>query len=117
MEGDCTTVSKREKNSKQLELPSVGEWLNKIWYMYSVALKKNEDKWLILIRKDAQSFFFFLIYLLINLFIFGCVGSSFLCEGFPQLRQVGATLHRGARASHCRSLSRCGAQAPDAQAQ
>ena len=41
----------------------------------------------------------------------------FLCEGFLQLQQVGATLHRGARAFHCRSLSRCGAQAPDAQAQ
>ena len=27
-------------------------------------------------------FFFFLIYLFIYLFIFGCVGSSFLCEGF-----------------------------------
>ena len=47
----------------------------------------------------------------------GCVGSSFPCEGFLQLRRVGATLHRGARASHCRGLSRCGAQAPDAQAQ
>ena len=54
------------------------------------------------------------IYLFI---IFGCVGSSFLCEGFLQLGQAGATLHRGARASHCRGLSRCGAQAPDAQAQ
>ena len=31
--------------------------------------------------------------------------------------QAGATLHRGARASHHRGLSRCGAQAPDAQAQ
>ena len=29
----------------------------------------------------------------------------------------GATLHRGAQASYCRSLSCCGAQAPDAQAQ
>ena len=46
-----------------------------------------------------------------------CVGSSFLREGFLQLRQAGATLHRGARASHHRGLSRCGAQAPDAQAQ
>ena len=67
-------------------------------------------------------FGFFLNVSLINLFIlyffiFGCVGSSFLCEGFLQLRQVGATLHRGARASHCRGLSHCGAQAPDAQAQ
>ena len=41
----------------------------------------------------------------IYLFIFGCVGSSFLCKGFLQLRQVGATLHRGALASHCRGLS------------
>ena len=56
---------------------------------------------------------FFLIYI----FIFGCVGSSFLCEGFLQLRQVGATLHHGALSSHCRGLSCCGAQAPDAQAQ
>ena len=61
-----------------------------------------------------RSFIFFLINLF---FIFGCVGSSFLCEGFLQLRQAGATLHRGARASHCRGLSCCGAQAPDTQAQ
>ena len=53
----------------------------------------------------------------IYLFIYGCVGSSFLCEGFLQLRRAGATLHRGARASHRRGLSCCGAQAPDAQAQ
>ena len=59
-------------------------------------------------------YYLFIIYLL---FIFGCVGSSFLCEDFLQLRQVGATLHRGARASHYRGLSCCGAQAPDAQAQ
>ena len=60
--------------------------------------------------------FFILIYLF-YLFIFGCVGSSFLCEGFPQARQAGATLHRGARASHYHGLSCCGARAPDAQAQ
>ena len=63
-------------------------------------------------------FFFFLqIYLSIYLFIFGSVGSLFLYGGFLQLRQVGATLHRGARASHHRDLSRCGTQAPEAQAQ
>ena len=39
------------------------------------------------------------------------------CEGFLQLRQAGATLHRGARTFHYRGLSCCGAQAPDAQAQ
>ena len=33
------------------------------------------------------------------------------------MRQAGATLHRGARASHYRGLSCRGAQAPDAQAQ
>ena len=57
------------------------------------------------------------LFVKINLFILGCVGSSPLREGPLQLRQVGATLHRGARASHCRGLSCCGAQAPDAQAQ
>ena len=60
--------------------------------------------------------FIFIIYLFIYLF-FGCVGSSFLCKGFLQLRWAGATLHRGARASHYRGLSCCGAQTPDAQAQ
>ena len=68
-----------------------------------------------------SSFFFFLPSssksLFIYLFIYGCVGSLFLCEGCLQLRQAGATPHRGARASHLRGLSRCGAQAPDAQAQ
>ena len=69
---------------------------------------------------DGFFFFFFLIfkiYYLFIIFIFGCVGSSFLCKGFLQLRRVGATLHRSARASHYRGLSCCGAQAPDAQAQ
>ena len=61
-------------------------------------------------------FFKFFIYLF-YLFIYGCVGSSFLREGSPQLRQAGATPHRGAQASHYRGLSRCRAQAPDAQAQ
>ena len=56
--------------------------------------------------------FFKIFYLLfIYYFIFGCVGSSFLCEGFLQLQRAGATLHRGARASHYRGLSCCGAQA------
>ena len=42
-------------------------------------------------------FFKFFIYYLFIIFIFGCVGSSFLCEGFLQLRRVGATLHHSAR--------------------
>ena len=58
-------------------------------------------------------FFFFFFF---NLFM-AVFGSSFLCEGFLQLWQVGATLHRSVRASHYRGLSCFGAQAPDAQAQ
>ena len=45
------------------------------------------------------------------------LGLRFLCEDFLYLWQAGATLHRGARASHYRGLSCCGAQAPDVQAQ
>ena len=62
---------------------------------------------------QLHTFFFFFNFF----FFFGCVRSLVLCEGFLQLRRVGATLHRGARASHYRGLSCCGAQAPDAQAQ
>ena len=68
--------------------------------------------------------FFFLIYFYLKqhkliLFIYFWLRWVFvlLCEGFLQLRRAGATLHRGAWASHCRGLSRCGARAPDAQAQ
>ena len=40
------------------------------------------------------------------------------CARTPfQLWRAGATLHHGAQAPHHRGLSRCGAQAPDAQAQ
>ena len=60
---------------------------------------------------------FFKKFIYLFLFIYGCVGSSFLCEGLLQLWQAGAPPHRGAWASHYRGLSRCGAQAPDAQAQ
>ena len=72
------------------------------------------------------NFFFFFysyfIYLFIYFWLCWVCGS---CEGLLRLRQVGATphrgagtaLHRGARAFHYRGPSRCGAQAPDAQAQ
>ena len=91
---------------------------------------------LLLVYIKATDFYILILYLttLVNSFIFfflfiyfflrflywliDCyVGSSFLCYGFLQLWQVGATLHRGARASHYCGLSCCGAQAPDAQAQ
>ena len=76
-------------------------------------VKLNSCRELFIFLKE----FLYFHYLFIYSFIFGCVGSSFLCKGSLQLRQAGATLHRGARASHHRGLSRCGAQAPDAQAQ
>ena len=31
---------------------------------------------------DSSVFFFLIIYLFIYFFIYGCAGSSFLCEGF-----------------------------------
>ena len=67
--------------------------------------------------KNLRQIFFFFINLFIYLFIFGCAGSPPLCEGPLQLRQAGATLHRGTQAPRCRGLSCCGAEAPDAQAQ
>ena len=80
-----------------------------------------------MLRPHSQRFFFgrtffFLFFLFIYFWLCWVFGS---CEGFLQLRQVGATLHRGAgtalhrgaRASHHRGPSCCGAQAPDAQAQ
>ena len=71
----------------------------------------------LLLLKLFLCIYLFKIYLFIYLFIYGCVGSSLLCEGFLQLWQVEATLHRGARASHYHGLSFRGAQAPDTQAQ
>ena len=67
------------------------------------------------------SFFFFFkgtlfIYLFIYLFM-AVLGLPFCARAFSSCRERGATLHRGARASHYRGLSCCGAQAPDAQAQ
>ena len=69
-------------------------------------------------------FLFFKFYLFIYLFIYGCVGSSFPCEGLLQLRQAGATPHHGARVSdtiathlaaehrlQTRRLSNCGSRA------
>ena len=71
---------------------------------------------------DFLLFYSYFIYLFIYFWLCWVLGSR---EGFLQLRQAGATLHRGAgtalhrgaRASHHHGPSRCGAQAPDAQAQ
>ena len=56
------------------------------------------------------------IYLFIYLFL-AALGLRFCERAFSSCGERGATLHRGARASHYRGLSCCGAQAPDAQAQ
>ena len=82
--------------------------------------------------KQTSEYFFFFFFLFFNedlesdayvwlidwLIDFGGVGSSFLREGFLQLRRAGATLHRGARASlvaehrlQTRRLSSCGSRA------
>ena len=45
------------------------------------------------------------------------LGLHFCARAFSSCGKWGATLHRGAQASHCRGLSYCGAQAPVAQAQ
>ena len=128
-------------NSPKLEttlISLIGEWFNKLWCIhtmeYDSAIKRHKLLIHITTLENLQIInaewekpilkcftycmthictFFFLIYL----FIFGCVGPSFLRKGFLQLRQAGATLHRGARASHYRGPSHCRAQAPDAQAQ
>ena len=56
------------------------------------------------------------IYLFIYLFL-ALLGLRFCARALSSWWQAGATLHRGARASHHRGLPCCGAQAPDAQAQ
>ena len=58
-------------------------------------------------------FFFFLI---LFIYFFGCVGSSLLRTDSLELRRAGATLRRGAHASHCSGFSHCGARALGAQA-
>ena len=73
------------------------------------------------IFSEPLSFFFFLniFYLLfIYYFCFWLRWVFVSVRGLsPLAARVGATLHRGAQASHYRGLSCCGAQAPDAQAQ
>ena len=67
-------------------------------------------------KNGLQGAFYFIFILLINLFIFGCTGSSLLHVGFLYLRRVGATLRCGAQASHCGGFSCCGARALGARA-
>ena len=67
--------------------------------------------------KCGHYIFFFLIFIYLFIYFWLCWVFVSVRGLSIQLRQAGATLHRGARASHCHGPSRCGAQAPDAQAQ
>ena len=69
-------------------------------------LKNNWSKFFYCINMKVSLFFFLFLKIFFN-FIFGCVGSSLLHAGFLQLWRVGATLHCGARASHCSGFSCC----------
>ena len=76
-----------------------------------VTVRESSPLW----SPNSTFFFFFkLFYLFIYLWLCWVFVSV---RGLSLVRQVGTTLHRGARASHYRGLSCCGAQAPDAQAQ
>ena len=61
-------------------------------------------------RYNKHNYTFFKTYLFC-LFIFVCIRSSLLRVGFLYLQRAGATLHCGARASHCGGFSCCGAWA------
>ena len=53
--------------------------------------------------------FIYLFFKLLFIHFWLCWVFVFLCEDFLQLQQAGATLHRGARASHYPGLPCCGA--------
>ena len=64
-----------------------------------------------ILKSGLNGKFYVMYFFLINLFIYGCVGSSLLCAGSLQLRRAGATLRCSTRASHCGGFSCCGARA------
>ena len=64
-----------------------------------------------------REYFFFFINLFYLFIYLAVLGLRFCARAFSSCGERGATLHRGAWASHHRGLSCCGAQAPDARAQ
>ena len=67
-------------------------------------------------KSAAYVYYIFLFFLILFIYFWLCwVFVS--VRAFSSCGKRGATPHRGARASHYRGLSCCGAQAPDAQAQ
>ena len=70
--------------------------------------------------QKLETFFFLKFHFLKKFYLFIYLWQCWVfvsVRGLSLVAEVGATLHRGARASHYRGLSPCGAQAPDAQAQ
>ena len=67
-------------------------------------------------RKKASEFFFFKFYLFIYLFM-AVLGLRFCARAFSSCGKWGPLFIAVRGPSHYRGLSRCGAQAPDAQAQ
>ena len=72
------------KRLKQLKYPSTDEWINIMQYNH--------------IMKYYSAFIF-------NLYIFGCLASSLLCEGFLQLQEARTSLHCGAQVPHYSGFS------------
>ena len=68
-------------------------------------------------RTTMILFFFFLIILYFIYLFLAMLGLRFCARAFSSCGKRRSTLHHGARASHYRGLSCCGAQTPDAQAQ
>ena len=74
---------------------------------------------LIMVLAVVSFFFFNFIYLFIYLFILflAVLGLRFCVRAFSSCGKRGPFFNHSARVSHCRGLSCCGAQAPEAQAQ
>ena len=72
----------------------------------------EEEAW------QCHSFFFFLIFIYLFIYLFMAVlGLRFCARAFSSCGKRGPLFIAVRGATHCRGLSCCGAQAPDAQAQ
>ena len=107
-----SVVSRNVANT--LRLPISAPQQNKSWAV-SRTVTINCSSSMVSCQEGGQIIEVLLIDWLID-WLIAVLGLRFCVRAF-YLRQVGATLHCGARASHYRGLSCCGAQAPDAQAQ
>ena len=104
------SMDQKTQHSKNVSSLQIYIQVNSILVKIPIRFFVNTDKiilkfiWKSKGTRVVKTVFFLFCFLLIYLFIFGCFGSSFLCVGFLQLRQAGATLRRGAWASHYRGL-------------